>query len=115
MAFTIENAQKDPYLAELGITAQAYDFLTPQTPEAHGAKILYIRNVLHDWDVPQCETLLKRCAAALPPGGRVLIHDVYLNDALDGPLPLALYSAALFSLTEGRAYLTGASGVAVHG
>jgi hypothetical protein len=29
---------------------------------------------------------------------------VFLNDALDGPLPVALYSAALFTLTEGRAY-----------
>ncbi|HUY90371.1 MAG TPA: methyltransferase, partial [Pirellulales bacterium] len=26
------------------------------------------------------------------------------SDAHDGPLPIALYSAALFSLTEGRAY-----------
>ena len=42
--------------------------------------------------------------AALPSGGRLLIHDVYLNDALDGPLPIALHSAALFTLTEGRAY-----------
>ena len=32
------------------------------------------------------------------------MHDVFLNDTLDGPLPIALYSAALFSLTEGRAY-----------
>jgi hypothetical protein len=38
------------------------------------------------------------------PGGEVVIHDVFLNDELDGPLPIALYSAALFSLTEGRAY-----------
>ena len=45
-----------------------------------------------------------RCAAALPAGGRLLIHDVFLNDDLDGPLPVALYSAALFALTEGRAY-----------
>jgi hypothetical protein len=29
---------------------------------------------------------------------------VFLNDALDGPLPQALYSAAVFSLTEGRLY-----------
>ena len=29
---------------------------------------------------------------------------MFLNDALDGPLPMALYSAALFCLTEGRAY-----------
>jgi hypothetical protein len=40
----------------------------------------------------------------LPSGGRLLIHDVFLNDALDGPLPIALYSAALFCMTEGRAY-----------
>ena len=34
----------------------------------------------------------------------MLIHDVFLNDAMDGPLPIALYSSALFSVTEGRAY-----------
>ena len=44
---------------------------------------------------------------ALPPGGRLLIHDVFLNDALDGPLPVALYSAALCRITEGRAYSAG--------
>lgn len=69
--------------------------------------VLLLSNVLHDWDVPECRTLLARCAAALPAGGRLLIHDVFLNDALDGPLPIALYSAALFTLTEGRAYSAG--------
>jgi hypothetical protein len=68
------------------------------------ADVLLLSNVLHDWDVPQCRALVRRCAAALTPGGRLLVHDVFLNDALDGPLPVALYSAALFSLTEGRAY-----------
>lgn len=68
------------------------------------ADALLLSNVLHDWDVPECVKLLKRCAAALPQGGRLFIHDVFLNDALDGPLPIALYSAALFALTEGRAY-----------
>jgi predicted O-methyltransferase YrrM len=63
-----------------------------------------LSNILHDWDVPQCQHLVERCAAALPAGGRLLVHDVFLNDALDGPLPIALYSAALFTLTEGRAY-----------
>lgn len=65
---------------------------------------ILLSNILHDWDVPQCRTLVARCAAALPSGGRLLIHDVFLNDQLDGPLPIALYSAALFTLTEGRAY-----------
>jgi hypothetical protein len=72
-----------------------------------GADAVLLSNVLHDWDVPECRTLVARLAEALPPGGRLLIHDVFLNDALDGPLPIALYSAALFRLTEGRAYSAG--------
>lgn len=69
-----------------------------------GADVILLSNVLHDWDVPDCRSLVKRCAGTLSTGGRLLIHDVFLNDALDGPLPIALYSAALFTLTEGRAY-----------
>ena len=53
------------------------------------------------------ELLLPGAHAVLPRGGHLLIHDVFLNDALDGPLPIALYSAALFGLTEGRAYRAG--------
>jgi len=68
------------------------------------ADTILLSNILHDWDVAECEQLVKRCAAVLPVGGRLLIHDVFLNDNLDGPLPVALYSASLFSLTEGRAY-----------
>lgn len=68
------------------------------------ADVILLSNVLHDWDVPECRQLIARCVEALAPGGRLLIHDVFLNDALDGPLPIALYSAALFTLTEGRAY-----------
>lgn len=68
------------------------------------ADTILLSNVLHDWDVPECMKLVERCAASLPSGGRILIHDVLLNDAQDGPLTVALYSAALYSLTEGRAY-----------
>jgi predicted O-methyltransferase YrrM len=78
------------------------DMFTDAVPT--GIDAVLLSNVLHDWDVPQCMELVRRCADALPPGGQLLIHDVFLNDALDGPLPVALYSAALFCLTEGRAY-----------
>lgn len=69
-----------------------------------GADAILLSNILHDWDLPECQLLLDRCAEAIPAGGRVLIHDVFLNDTMDGPLPVALYSASLFSFTEGRAY-----------
>jgi len=65
---------------------------------------ILLSNVLHDWDVPECRELLQKCAEQLPENAPLLIHDVLLSDALDGPLPIALYSAALFTLTEGRAY-----------
>lgn len=81
------------------------DMFSDPVPE--GADCFLLSNVLHDWDVPECGRLISRCAAALPIGGRLLIHDVFLNDALDGPLPIALYSAALFTITEGRAYSAG--------
>lgn len=68
------------------------------------ADTILLSNILHDWDEPQCQQLIQRCADALPTGGQVVIHDVFLQDDLSGPLPVALYSAALFTLTEGRAY-----------
>ena len=82
----------------------AGDMFTDPVPNCD---TILLSNILHDWDVPECKTLLKRCFAALPSGGRVLIHDVFLADDLGGPLPIALYSAALFTLTEGRAYSAG--------
>lgn len=68
------------------------------------ADTILVSNILHDWDELQCRQLLARCAEVLPSGGQLVIHDVFLDDDLSGPLPIALYSAALFTLTEGRAY-----------
>ncbi len=73
-------------------------------PVPEGADAVLLSNILHDWDVPECRALVSRCASALPAGGRLLVHDVFLDDAMGGPLPIALYSASLFRLTEGRAY-----------
>jgi SAM-dependent methyltransferase len=78
------------------------DMFTDPVPADVDAVLL--SNILHDWDVPQCRELTQRCARALPAGGKLLIHDVFLNDNHDGPLAIALYSAALFAQTEGRAY-----------
>ncbi len=71
------------------------------------ADVMLLSNILHDWDVPECKELVMKCANRLPTQGRLLIHDVFLNDDHAGPLPIALYSAALFALTRGRAYSAG--------
>jgi SAM-dependent methyltransferase len=84
------------------LECHAGDMFRDPVPE--GCDVVLFSNVLHDWDVPECRTLVRRCGAVLPPGGLLLVHDVFLYDALDGPLPIALYSAQLFRLSEGRAY-----------
>jgi len=93
------------FVADYGIAGrvqlQSGDMFANTLPNAD---VILLSNILHDWDVTECQTLINRCAASLNPGGRLIIHDVLLNDELDGPLPIALYSAALFTLTEGRAY-----------
>jgi len=66
--------------------------------------VVLLSNVLHDWDITDCDTIVRRSADAVNPGGEVLIRDVLLDDELDGPLPIALYSVSLFSLIEGQAY-----------
>jgi len=63
-----------------------------------------LSNVLHDWDVTEARRLVGISAAALPPGGRLLVHDAFLYDDHSGPLYPALFSVALMILTEGRNY-----------
>lgn len=79
----------------------AGDMFADALPEGD---VMLLSNILHDWDEPECEALIGKVSQALPTGGRLLIHDVFLNDDLQGPLPISLYSAALFTLTQGRAY-----------
>ena len=79
-----------------------FDYEIPTGPQ--GVDAILLSNVLHDWDVEDCIKLLRRCAEALPSGGRLLIHDVLLDDDLAGPLNIAIYSVVLFYLTKGRAY-----------
>jgi hypothetical protein len=108
--YSIAWLQRHPQSGEMAaahgvadrLECRAGDMFTDPVPA--GADVQLLSNVLHDWDVPQCRALIGRCASALPGGGRLLIHDVFLADDLGGPLPIALYSAALFRLTEGRAY-----------
>lgn len=78
------------------------DMFSYQSPEQ--AEVILLSNILHDWDVSTCDSLVAHYAKQLSKGGRLVVHDVFLNDELDGPLSIALYSAALFTLTEGRAY-----------
>ncbi len=84
------------------VSVQAADMLADRLPEGFDAHLF--SNVLHDWDVPIVRQLLASSAAALPPGGLLVVHDAHLNDEKTGPLPVAAFSCLLMHSTEGRCY-----------
>lgn len=73
-------------------------------PWPSDADCVLLSNVLHDWDLPQIRQLIRRAADALPVGGKVIIHEAFLNDDKTGPLPVAEYSVLLVSITQGKCY-----------
>jgi acetylserotonin N-methyltransferase len=72
-----------------------------------GFDLHLISNVLHDWEEPTVRDLLAKSHAALPSGGRLIIHDAFINAEKTGPLHVAEYSALLMQITEGKCYSLG--------
>jgi predicted O-methyltransferase YrrM len=78
------------------------DMFTDSWPANHDTHLF--SNVLHDWNEADCRRLLAKSVAALPHGGRLLIHDMLLDDDKTGPLWAAEYSVLLTTVTQGRLY-----------
>ncbi len=87
------------------VTVVTGDMLEEPLPAGHDVHLY--SNVLHDWDVPVVLQLLEKSHAALKPGGRLVIHDAFLNRKKDGPLHVAEYSVMLMHATQGRCYGVG--------
>jgi len=64
-------------------------------------------NLLHDWDEPQCRELFAKSVACLPQDGRIVVHDMLLDDDKAGQLWAAEYSVLLAGVTQGRLYSAG--------
>ena len=84
------------------IEVTSADMFADDWPQGHDLHLF--ANVLHDWDEPDCRRLLATSAARLPSGGRIVVADMFLADAKDGPLWAAEYSVLLASVTQGRLY-----------
>jgi SAM-dependent methyltransferase len=83
----------------------AGDMLADPLPPDHDVHLY--SNVLHDWDQPTVQELLRASARALAPGGELIIHDAFLNADKTGPLTIAGYSVLLMHVTQGRCYSVG--------
>jgi hypothetical protein len=63
-------------------TAVAADLI--QGPYPTGADVILLGHILHDWSDDVCGKILSHCAAALPPGGTLLISESVLHDDFSG-------------------------------
>jgi acetylserotonin N-methyltransferase len=71
----------------------------PQGFEAH-----FFSNIFHDWSEETCRMLARRSFEALPSGGRILLHEILMDDDGCGPLPAAAFSLLMLIGTKGRQY-----------
>ena len=97
------------------IDVVAADMFGDAWPEGHDCHLF--SNVFHDWDEPECRALVAKSVASLPAAGRILIHDMLLDDDKSGPPWAAEYSVLLATITQGRLYAAAEIGrwLAEHG
>jgi SAM-dependent methyltransferase len=87
-------------------TAAGDFFADPVFPADHDAVLLSM--ILHDWDEADDREILRKCHAALPSGGVVIISELLADDDKTGPVPAALMSLNMLIETEGgRNYTAG--------
>jgi SAM-dependent methyltransferase len=88
------------------VTFQAGDFLDGPIEGRFDAA--WLSQILHGEGPEECQRLIDQAAAALEPGGLILVHEFILNDSLDGPLFPALFSLNMLVNTEkGQSYSEG--------
>ncbi len=63
---------------------------------------LLLADVIHDWDDERCAFLVRRALAAVRPGGRLLVHEMLLDDDKLGPPIAVAYSMLMVYVTQGR-------------
>ncbi len=86
------------------VNVLALDMFQSAWPTGYDLHLL--SNVLHDWDEPEVNDLVRRSYNALLPGGMIIIHDAFINADKSGSLSVASYSVILMHSTEGKCYST---------
>ncbi len=94
------------YIAAAGVEGrvktQSVDMFTQAWPQGHDAH--FFSNIFHDWSEETCRLLARKSFEALPPGGRILLHEILLDDDGCGPLPATAFSLLMLIGTKGRQY-----------
>jgi len=99
-------ALAEDYVADAGLTgrvdARAGDMFAPAWPE--GYDVVLLSQILHDWSFETGDELLSRARAALPPGGRIVVHEKLVEDGPPRPVENALVHLDMLVWTKGQQY-----------
>ncbi len=82
------------------INTLALDMFQDTWPDGYDG--IFFSNIFHDWDKDSCRELCRRSFEALPPGGRIYIHEMLLADTKDDPLATISYSVLMMLATKGK-------------
>lgn len=82
------------------------DFLTD--PLGDGYDFVWLSQILHMLSEGEAAALVARAANALAPGGRLAVHEHFLEEDMVSPLSAALFGVHMLAVTKGgRAYSFG--------
>jgi cyclopropane fatty-acyl-phospholipid synthase-like methyltransferase len=83
------------------ISTHAADMWTDPFPPATAH---FYSDILHDWPPERGRRLLRKSFDALPPGGRIIIHEMLLDDDHAGPFAVAASSLSMLLWCGGQQY-----------
>ncbi len=70
-----------------------------------GYDMIFISQIFHAYTAEECLSMLRKSYAALEPGGRVVVHEFYLDETMTNPLQGAIFAINMLVNTPGgRSY-----------
>jgi hypothetical protein len=81
------------------VTVDMFREAWPSGYDAH-----FFSNVFHDWNPETCLALAKSSYAALEPGGKILLHEMLLDDSGTEPAPAVAFSLLMAMGTMGQQF-----------
>ena len=76
-------------------------------PWPEGYDAIFFSNIWHDWNFRTCAWLAERAYEALPPGGRIMLHEMLLDDDGAGPPTTNAFSMLMLLATQGQQFTFG--------
>lgn len=84
------------------VAVVAGDFWSDELPL--GCDVHFFGDIFHDWPLARGLELARKSHGALPPGGRILVHEILTWDDQTGPFLAAASSLSMLLWTRGAQY-----------